>query len=697
MSSTFNLPQDASDTDFENLTNELTSDNVQDSLVEVVDKVNALQVANEIQVNKGGDNTTATGTYGKPFLTVEAALAHVNTLSPSQINPLVIKLGPGIFSENPLVLPEYVSILGDGARSIINAINPNADLITTSQNTTLKNLAVMGVTNVANYCIRISGNTGGATLTQSVSILNASNGVITSNATNELECIFQSLFIENVSGQVINGGLGTDNVCLAWYVKGNGATNVFKGVSDSSFRIFDSILENCAVGLEFNSTGTMTVNSTDLLKCTTPLIKVGTSKIVMKGTSLDGNKIVLTDTTGLEGYVHDDDGTGTTLTVYDEFFVGRPEKGKETALGEGNSYTNNMLVYTSPDGISFTDISVAAKSKTGSSFTFPTNLVGSSIYISTDKFSEGTVLPFFWYGFKTLTTTAALGGLIVAEYWDGAAWIETSHMSTMSGGQALPYAKKIFQRVGSEHVRFNNNIKVSWIANDPITLGKNLYWIRLRIVTPLTTLPVFERFKIHTNRIEFEADGFQENFGTSRPINILPVDSSIIKGAVLGPSKTELYLSQNLSFKGSDNRFDPGVIGQVGFARPIPADVDTSTPLVLRLYLTSLGASTTPSTWTVRWAPSVSSSLIYNNNANSPATATGEQSIIQSLAPTGINSQYYMEFELDVSDVVTLRPNAPGDLLWISIERGVDANPDAIALIQVELLYTSWSRGGHIG
>ena len=54
--------------------------------------------------------------------------------------------------------------------------------------------------------------------------------------------------------------------------------------------------------------------------------------------------------------------------------------------------------------------------------------------------------------------------------------------------------------------------------------------MRYRIVEALTTSPVFEQFKIHSNRTEINADGFMEYFREMQE----PIDISYL--LILEPS-----------------------------------------------------------------------------------------------------------------------------------------------------------------
>jgi hypothetical protein len=68
-----------------------------------------------IVVNKGGNNSTGTGTFSEPFLTIAAAVASVNDVTPNK--RYTIQLGPGLYSEN-LAIPANFNIVGTAAREI---------------------------------------------------------------------------------------------------------------------------------------------------------------------------------------------------------------------------------------------------------------------------------------------------------------------------------------------------------------------------------------------------------------------------------------------------------------------------------------------------------------------------------------------------------------------------------------------------
>jgi hypothetical protein len=68
-----------------------------------------------IYVDKSGNDSTATGSLSRPFLTIVGAISSITT--DSMTNRYVINIGPGIFNETGLTLKPWVWLQGSGGRS----------------------------------------------------------------------------------------------------------------------------------------------------------------------------------------------------------------------------------------------------------------------------------------------------------------------------------------------------------------------------------------------------------------------------------------------------------------------------------------------------------------------------------------------------------------------------------------------------
>lgn len=220
-------------------------------------------------------------------------------------------------------------------------------------------------------------------------------------------------------------------------------------------------------------------------------------------------------------------------SIRSELEVGSPEKGFESVFGEGDSYTRGMVVITSDgtatgttEGGNLTDVSGDAASSSGSTFSFQGTAANHCIYVGSSLDDASDVLKF--WGIKSKQTTAAVevtAKSFVFELWNGSAWVDFNTMATESS-LYYAYADEVFIRANSsEHIRFGLARDGSFIdgpggATQTWTKktisGDNLFWIRIRIDTAVTTAPVFEQFKLSTNRSEINADGTHTFHGSSR-------------------------------------------------------------------------------------------------------------------------------------------------------------------------------------
>lgn len=85
----------------------------------------AIPSSNTIYVDVSGSDSTGTlGDQSKPFLTIGAAITASS--GATSTSPIVIRVGPGSFTETTLLCPPYVSLIGSGMKSTI--INSAAQL-----------------------------------------------------------------------------------------------------------------------------------------------------------------------------------------------------------------------------------------------------------------------------------------------------------------------------------------------------------------------------------------------------------------------------------------------------------------------------------------------------------------------------------------------------------------------------------------
>jgi len=182
--------------------------------------------------------------------------------------------------------------------------------------------------------------------------------------------------------------------------------------------------------------------------------------------------------------------------ITDGFVAGSIETPVFTGFGGGNHFTNGMKVWTF-DGVStYVDVSSIAASESASTFTFPNNLADNAIYLSNDRVSGLTSDLFKSTGLRSIVTTALdlTAGEMVCEYYNGSIWTDISKMVVGVLPGFFPEGNTLFQNTGTFFNHFNIRMLEDWAKNDLPGSGTDSYWVRFRIVTPVTTLPVFEHY-----------------------------------------------------------------------------------------------------------------------------------------------------------------------------------------------------------
>lgn len=289
-----------------------------------------------------------------------------------------------------------------------------------------------------------------------------------------------------------------------------------------------------------------------------------------------------------------------SFQVYAELHVGSAEQGKETVLGQGDSYTRGMVVIQArnatagSDGTNFVDLSAAARSPGGSTFGFATGAVNDAIYVAS---TLGNLAgPLRHFGHRVSQTVAMIGGAVALEYWNGSAWVAIPAFSTEAQAPYTPGSNDIFRSATPTQIRAGiltaGMLGVAGTALTPTPWATKVlagypglyYWLRYRITSGPGTLPVFEQFKLHTSRFEVNENGFVEWYGEARRRDQLLVHQRLtddLQGA--SPGNNAITFANGLVITPIDNNFQNGQTDGFGFIIQIPFGVDPSLPMMLRL------------------------------------------------------------------------------------------------------------------
>jgi len=629
----------------------------------------------------------------------------------------VIIVYAGVYNENPIALKD-VTLMSHG-EVIVNAIDINTNLITMSNGSSIQRITLKGVTNAA--CIYVGGTAFLTNIencdfdTSSIAIevdgvgkfstieeckfgnnivtaLFADNGALI-NASNILSYATNSVKIDNGSSGFVHN-IGIVGGVNGLYVD-NASSLIFSVLTSSGTQ--NTIRANNAseiIGNSLTSTGGTSKDiwqedTASLLRITGAMLNPDTFDVASFNNidiEYNGNK------EGDEGY-----------HITGELTVGQAEKGGESVFGEGDSYTRGLLVYTETELGVQANVSAEASSPSGSTISLPGVIADNSIYISSERYSEDYSDYVKFYGYKVTIDGSLFGsGEIVHEYWNGAAWTEFSVMATDSSGQYFPHAQDVYGNTTTKQVRFNQQIDDDWTKNDPISSGTNLYWVRIRVKTAITTSMLIEQIKVHTNRSEINKDGWIEYFGKARPLGSFSWDLGLVEPANSSPSDGDVYLGDNLSVGRKENRFVNSATDRIGFNSFLPFDCDTSTPIHIVWGVRTDDNSAGNIKWTIRCAWVNEGGDVYASAAAAPTTAVNQVTVdATAAAPTASNTLKYYEARFSVKDLVSRVSTGVGvgDMLFVSLERaggaGSDTHGGDVDLVQITAHYTRWSEGGH--
>lgn len=650
---------------------------------------------------------------------------------------------PGVYIEdNPIQGKSYVTVESEGMHSTrVVAANADEDLFLGVNLFYLIGFSFVGVTGATNYAVNHSAP--GEMVVKNCVATDCSNGVLVNHGSALMNILDFALFTPTILNMqkgvnVLAGNVtisflkvvATSTLDIAIAVDGStsilspdtiqsASPNLNKGIyATNGARVsgFGIKLVNMVDGLVLSGNNTeVRLNSVQIFQAQNSGLRVdnvGTgvsltlfAATILNSVGLDFNILNPNSTISGNGFStlansfvvdgakffasildisEDDEG----LNILGELHVGSPINPAESVFGEGDSYTTGMLVYTY-DGSTYADVSVAARTASASTFTFPNLNINTAIYVASSVLTGGDVLTHL--GIKTKVSTAAVfgAGNIITEYWNGADWVEMVVMEVESTDKYYPRAKNIFQEVGSCQIRYNSEIQNdNWMKNDPMTLGTDYYWVRYRIeVAAITTAPIFEQWKLHSSRFEINADGWIEYYGKARPQGQLNLNLSAGRPFEGNMQSQTLYVSEDIGDGFTNNKFT-ATADKLGVGGFLPFDLDTSSPI--KLQWAGHANSTGTYEWTIRWAWLKDGDPI---TYAEPGVITNSKSIVVSKAAI-LDQKVTFEALLDVSEMISRRIADFGDELWVSIQPTI--LPGNFSLASSQALYTKWSEGGHI-
>lgn len=678
----------------------------------------SLSLANSYTVAKGGAGD---------FSTLEAALAVANPLSGS--DPQAIFVYPGTYEENPLTVNTNITIEAQG-RVIIQALDNNNPLFTLNTASRLRNLNYIGPTN--DTCVTCASGAqfpvveGGLFISGAVGLQTDEAGMQLVGRDFQMRPGITNSFIANegaisaagfadfsANGAEITGASGLFSISSCRFL-GN---TVALFADDGASILGNSVkIDNCGVAIR---TGSLTPSDTTVKIVGIQVFDANDIDIDQQGVGteisiangfLSSANIQAVDHDSLSLFYLDQTPGEAAVEVVSELHVGSVENPSQFAAGQGDATARGMVVLTTDntttsvsDGGNFVDVSVAATSISGSTFTFQGLGAGHSILVGLDRELEGSKVKHWGLNIQQ-TVAAVLGaGNFVFERWDGAAWTAFNIMAVEEAFN-YRYADQIFLRPNSsENIRYGLTENYGTWAQKTID-GKNLYWIRIRITNLVTTLPVFQQFKAHTSRASITKFGALSHYGQGRYQQVF-----LTSGNVFGESGGVVSFTFNVGVglapdgwaHTTKNSELNGTGDAIYFQLVLPRGIDTSLPLNIRMIYIPTFAGVDPPTIVCSMIPlQVQGTLIadptggidpiarplLSTQTTTAMAAQTRTTTVDATTTDQIRSVVFSDF--DVSAYYE------GDLILIRIELDDDGITNAnLGIIAPEVSYGVWSPG----
>lgn len=648
------------------------------------------------------ENIIKVAKSGGDYTTIEAALSAADGVTKTSI-----LIAPGVYTENnPLQGKANITLKSLGGQNTveIQASNSNANLFNLVSGFSLDDLTVSGVSGVGFYAFELLSP--GSVLLDDVIIKDCENGIHLNHVGGQLilsvvsyqGTLTRALFVEagNANSTILSV-VGTATIETFVYITGvnskasfvglvsespNLTTGIYaddgssvSGSGDRLLNAYDGVVvqgDNTTVrldglqlqnpqndGFRIQNVGSGIV----LALFATSIFGAGRYNFIVENpnSTTVGNGFTETDKSSIVAgakffaYLLDIKESDEALKILGELHVGTSLRPAESVFGAGDSHTFEY-VYTF-DGVStYIDKTDTAVSPSSSTFSLDGITAGNALYIA-NKF------PLTFEGIKIAITSAAnMGtGEIIAEYLTGSGWVEFNGCTSQSTPGFLKYAKTYFNQDGSYHIKFNPYIRDTWIVSDPVGLGTEYYWMRFRVVTAITTSPIIQQIKIHTNRTEINTDGTIENHMDARVYKKLNVDA--IRPLEGNMQSASIYVDENVGVGLENNRFTT-VSDILGISFELPEDCDTSAPIIF--VWKGKFASTGSIDFTIR-RKIVTPGDLYTNIEPG---ASGDTVIVNTgtIAIAAADTREDFRVDIDISDAIPSRENGFGDEIWITLQ-----------------------------
>ncbi len=635
---------------------------------------------------------------GGDYTSVATAITAAIALTPTSSNPVVIVVHAGTYTEAPLTLPGFISLIGvDGHdASMISASSATGTLITLGDGGVVRDMTLQGASGTGGIGLALV--VGAEAEISNIIVEDCELGIKADGAGTNLRGA--RLELHRGSGETMDTGLsvtgGANVVIESIAIHGfdattrvgtgvlcTGATAVVSqlgakfadtGIDVGSSGICfasSSYLEDCDVSLTVGANAALECMSVQVIDSVTSDVDVtdATAKFRFIGGFLIHEKITEIDGADTSYTYISDTVADKSYKVQADLAVGNENNPRESSFGGGSPHVRGRNVFTNTNleiG-TWNDITSIINVDDGSSVPiFAGTGAGQTVYVGGD-----VQFP----GFKAdVTLAAVLGtGIPLQEFWNGSSWVSVGAMSTDSEAPYNQYGASALARINDEQIRFDTDVLAGVWATKVLN-GETKYWVRVTLFSAITTIPEVNVLKLHTDRSEINTDGFIESFGAGEQTR---------KGIPLGqfyalsgssPGNVNIEYATGITAAVTDNLFSNNQLRGRVYSTTIPFGLDTGRDMTLTIPWRPSSAAAGDVEWECEYA-------VLNEGSQVDGTATP-------VSVTAIVSITGQEDELIETALVLNTPfSVPPGLLVLSIFRDATVgNADDTYGANVELV-----------
>jgi hypothetical protein len=380
--------------------------------------------------------------------------------------------------------------------------------------------------------------------------------------------------------------------------------------------------------------------------------------------------------------------------------VGGRNQKSSLSIGEGKYDDSTTKVFTNDNleiGTWIDNTSAAITLDPPNFNMFQTINVGNCMYIGRDSPLVGCKL-----NITTKTISDVTKDDLVWEYWNGTNWTQMCTMNTMANSPYYYRDLSVVSYQEKQHIRFNITCNGGNMTLKTLN-GSELYWVRLRVVNILSSIPVSQYVHTHVSESKFNSEGFLEHFGNARPVKRLPWTLGDTEPANSSPNNQDLYISDKLGVELKENKFINNTVDRLGMNIFLPQDLDISFPIKIKFAIVGSTSTSGNVQLVCRWNTTNSGSSVYYSTASAPSSSIGENSVNTIINDINTaNTEYRGELVVDLSRVNPCPEGTTPQLLTMTIERDATSNntndtyPGDIAFYQLTPFYVAWRSGGYL-